>query len=533
MPTQKGITCPHCRELNPNPQVYHVSTRGPDGKTIFVDQEIQRDKDHLYCDACGKDMAFPPRAEGDKELLPSPFEYFEPKTHRFLAKVLGDDIMQKYQFRTFKDNKEILFWTSKMWERNAEVIIHKEVQKRLHDHTKSHYVKEVTTYVKGETYFDRKDFMPPLHLINLQNGVYDQVTRELLPHNPDFMFTHMLPIVYDPAATCPEFDKFLDQVQPDPLLRDLLWEHVGELLHRVILFDRIVLLVGGGRNGKSTFVEAIIAFVGAENTARRSMQQLESNRFALADLYDKHLNAYPDQSPKPLTTTSVFKSAVAGDPLQGERKNKDPFNFEPYAKWFVSTNQVPRTEYDDTDAYYARFDILEFPSQFLEKPEDPKLIDPTKTYADPNILDKLTTPGELSGIFNKAMLALDRLLERGRFCAYKTTEQRRDQYTKLSDPVAAFVEEEIDITQEDSDRIERDLLYHHFSEYLKTHRYTPMSNKLFYKTLRDDYSVIQRRIRDGTQRWRVFTGLRFKQEENATTKDRPPGQPTLEGYKEG
>jgi putative DNA primase/helicase len=69
-----------------------------------------------------------------------------------------------------------------------------------------------------------------------------------------------------------------------------------------------------------------------------------------------------------------------------------------YAKLIFSTNKIPETE-DESDAYFRREIILSFPNRF----EDGK-------GADPNLLNKLTTEEELSGIFNVLAIALRTLL---------------------------------------------------------------------------------------------------------------------------
>ena len=41
------------------------------------------------------------------------------------------------------------------------------------------------------------------YLLNVQNGTLNLATDTLQPHNPDDLLTYVLPVHYDPAATCP------------------------------------------------------------------------------------------------------------------------------------------------------------------------------------------------------------------------------------------------------------------------------------------------------------------------------------------
>jgi putative DNA primase/helicase len=49
-------------------------------------------------------------------------------------------------------------------------------------------------------------------LLNCQNGTLDLRTLELRPHKRDDLLTKCLTVGYDPNATCPTFDRFLDKV---------------------------------------------------------------------------------------------------------------------------------------------------------------------------------------------------------------------------------------------------------------------------------------------------------------------------------
>ena len=43
-------------------------------------------------------------------------------------------------------------------------------------------------------------------LLNCQNGTLDLRTAELKPHDPNDLITKMLPVDYDPEATCPVWE---------------------------------------------------------------------------------------------------------------------------------------------------------------------------------------------------------------------------------------------------------------------------------------------------------------------------------------
>jgi len=73
--------------------------------------------------------------------------------------------------------------------------------------------------------------------------------------------------------------------------------------------------------------------------------------------------------------------------------------------------------------------MLEFPNHF--EGED----------CDEDILNKLTTDEELSGILNIALEKLDGLVERGDFSYDKTVEETTRIYKMNSEPIYVFVDE--------------------------------------------------------------------------------------------
>jgi putative DNA primase/helicase len=154
-----------------------------------------------------------------------------------------------------------------------------------------------------------------------------------------------------------------------------------------------------------------------------------NRHFSVADLYGKLANLADDLTNEALKNTGKMKMFTGESQMLGERKFKNPFYFTNTAKILCACNEVPKTP-DDTDAFFRRIVMFSFPNQFRE--DDPK--------TDPNLAEKLTTPEELSGIFNWAIEGLDRLLKNGRFSRSKTIEQTRELYLRASDPQLAWTQ---------------------------------------------------------------------------------------------
>src|SRR5207302_7003645 len=109
---------------------------------------------------------------------------------------------------------------------------------------------------------------------------------------------------------------------------------------------------------------------------------------------------YADLPDNILKSAGTFKMLTGGDSIMAERKFGHPFLFKNYAKLMFSCNKVPEVQ-EDSDAFFRRWIIITFPNKF-EGAND-----------DRDMLSKLTTPEELSGIFNWALKGLKRLQQQG------------------------------------------------------------------------------------------------------------------------
>jgi putative DNA primase/helicase len=310
------------------------------------------------------------------------------------------------------------------------------------------------------------------------------------------MFFNLLPVEYNPNAKCPNIEKFLTEITGSKEDVEICLETIGFCLYREYFIAKALMLVGEGSNGKSTFLNLVKTFLGKENVAGRSLQDLEENRFAKADLHHKLANIYADLPDRALWRTGTFKMLTGRDLIAAERKFQQSFIFENYAKLLFSANKVPEA-YDDTDAFFRRWIIVVFPNQF------------TNDKADPHILKKLTTPEELSGLLNLVIPALKKLLQKGQFSYSKTTEEIREDYIRKSSPIGAFV---MDCLAVDSDAfIPKQELFNVFAEYCRVRKIPCVTKDTFFKNLPQHVAVIDHRPKLEGGRVVTFKGVRYSE----------------------
>ncbi|GIU71192.1 MAG: hypothetical protein KatS3mg003_0671 [Candidatus Nitrosocaldaceae archaeon] len=131
-------------------------------------------------------------------------------------------------------------------------------------------------------------------------------------------------------------------------------------------YQKATMLIGPsdnryGNNGKNTYLVLIESMLGYDNVSHISLQDLEYNRFATAELDGKLANIFADIKRLELTSTSILKALISKILL--EKKFANPFTLHPKAKLIFSCNELPEVN-DHTDAWFRRWSIHEFLVKF-------------------------------------------------------------------------------------------------------------------------------------------------------------------------
>lgn len=200
-----------------------------------------------------------------------------------------------------------------------------------------------------------------------------------------------LPVEYDPNADCPEFRQVLKQWLPDAEARDKIQEFVGYALDfNNVTRDKMLMLLGPTRTGKSTFLKVIGALFGEDNTTHMSIQYLANEKWGVAELEQTPVNIRHDLDTTDIRHEGLIKELASGERVKVERKNQDPYTTRLKTKHMFSANRVPECSHTD-DAFYNRWLMILFDQQV---PPDER---------DRGLDEKLTTQQELSGILNWAI----------------------------------------------------------------------------------------------------------------------------------
>lgn len=325
-------------------------------------------------------------------------------------------------------------------------------------------------------------------LIAFKNGIYDIETGEFMDFSPDYVITNKINFDYVPGAYFETTDKVLDKLAcEDDQIRMLLEEVIGYVMYRRNELRKAFILLGDKANGKSTYLDMIKTMLGDENTSALDLKEL-GDRFKTAELFGKLANIGDDIGDDFIPNPAVFKKLTSGDRLNAERKGQDPFDFNNYAKFLFSANNIPRIK-DKSGAVISRLIIIPFNASFTK--EDPDY--------DPYIKYKLRRAESMEYLMQLGIEGLKRVLENRAFTTSEKVQKELEEYEESNNPILSFFKEEPKIENEPTNKV-----YKEYNEFCLANSFTPMSNIEFSKQVkkRFNFDIANKTIKG--KKYRIF-----------------------------
>jgi len=275
------------------------------------------------------------------------------------------------------------------------------------------------------------DLDPDPLFLNVANGLLDLRTGHLGPHRRDALCTRMSPVEYDPQATAPTFQTFLERVLPDPDVRAFVQRLAGYALTGDASEQVLPVLVGAGANGKSTFVEILREVLG-DYAATVPPDLLVTRRdgspapYGLIRLRGVRLATASETESGARLSTALVKQLTGGDTVTAREHYSAFVDFRLAATVVLSTNHRPVIR-DTTESIWRRVRLLPFEV----------VIPPAER--DPGLASRLKA--ELPGVLAWAVRGCLEWQAHGLGSAC-AIDAATSGYRADSDPLGGFVDEE-------------------------------------------------------------------------------------------
>ena len=269
-------------------------------------------------------------------------------------------------------------------------------------------------------------------LISLRNGIFHLKDYVMIPHSLGFFTQNSLPFVYDPEATCPQWNKFLNSVWAnDPQSIEALQEMFGYILSGETRQQKFFNIIGPRRSGKGTINKILVSLLGQHNTVAPQLEEL-CDTFGLQPWLGKLLASFTDARAPERNRSAVVSQLlriVGGDTVTVNRKNKEAWSGYLPTRIVVYSNEVLQLT-ENSNALTGRMVVFKMTKSFYDN-EDTEL--------------SIKLEKELAGIFNWAMEGLKRRLARGgHFIQPESGRQLLELMAELGNPIGSFVDEALE-----------------------------------------------------------------------------------------
>lgn len=413
--------------------------------------------------------------------------------------------------------EELFVWQKSHWQCQQDKRIFgaltRFLQQRVGTITER-YVRDVFTNLKGMCMLDCWDLQMPIWVkesnpleavkspfVVFRNGIVDlhKATQaggkaKLRKLNPRNFSTIALPYDFVPDAGCPLWQKTLKEIFPRSGRGDRRVRLLQEFFGYALLADntrlhKFLILVGDGSNGKSTILRVLEELLGQDNVSHVPLEQFGGN-FRIYEMAGKLANIAGDMNRVEKVEEGYLKSLTSGDPVQADRKFKDPVTLRPTAKLIFAANQLPPIN-DRSDGVWRRMIAMPFLATFRGKSCDIDRVD--------HLME------ELPGIFNWALEGARRLLERGRFTCCKVCQGCLNEHRYHTDPFLQFIQECCDLGNEFD--VESQHIYKVYAEYCQANGRKATNSSEFGKRVLGLKGVKKHRPGGNGKRTRAYRGI--------------------------
>jgi putative DNA primase/helicase len=323
-------------------------------------------------------------------------------------------------------------------------------------------------------------------LLNCQNGALDLRNGELRPHDRNDHLTTCLPVAYNPAAKCPRWTRFMDEIfGGDESLVEFMHRALGYALTGDISEQAMFILYGFGANGKSTMLNTVATLLGdlAKHSNVETFTEHKASRIPedRARLRGARFVTTSETGRGHQLDESFVKDATGGEPITARFLHQNTFEFRPAFKLFMACNHKPGISGTD-HGIWRRIRLVPFDQKF-----DPR--------QEPDL--EFTLKNELAGILAWAVEGCRKWQDKG-LGMPDAVKVATESYRSESDLLGTFLNEccktDPILTTSASD------LYNAYREWCDNGGYRPMNQRNFGLGLKE--RGFENYTSSGRKKWR-------------------------------
>ena len=216
-------------------------------------------------------------------------------------------------------------------------------------------------------------------LLNVLNGTVDLRTGDLREHRRDDLITKLTPVSFDQEAECPAWAAFLYRIMggSEPLI-GFLQCAIGYSLTGLTWEEVLLILWGGGDNGKTTLLELLLDLFGdyAASTPPETFMVRRDSTIPndIARLKGVRLVKAVETEDRRRLAEARIKQMTGRDTISARFMRAELFDFKPEFTPWLATNHKPEVRGTDK-AIWDRVHLIPFTVRIPEEEQDKELAD--------------------------------------------------------------------------------------------------------------------------------------------------------------
>lgn len=263
----------------------------------------------------------------------------------------------------------------------------------------------------------------PSFCIQFSDTIVSLKDKKEFKATPKYFSTSPIPYNLSKKSETPTIDKLFED-WAGVEYKETLYEILSYSCLREQFLQTFIALTGAGSNGKGTYQNLLIKFLGDKNCVSSSIKSLITRSFETSAMYKKLLCLIGEVDSSDLNNTNLIKQLTGEDLIRYEFKGKTCFSEKSPTTFIIATNSLPRTP-DKSDGFYRRSFVIDFPNQF-------------KVTRD--LLAKIPEV-EFENLTRRVVNCLHKLLKTNEFTNGGSIEERRKRYEERSNPLMMFISE--------------------------------------------------------------------------------------------
>ena len=333
--------------------------------------------------------------------------------------------------------------------------------------------------------------------IHVANGTYD-LLGEFSPLKQHCR--HRIRARYDPTLPYPQrwLDFLDDLLEPEDILT--LQEYLGYCLIPTTIAQKMLIITGHGGEGKSRIGVVMQHMLGSSMSVG-SLNKVETNRFARADLEHLLLMVDDDLKLQALTDTNYIKSIITAEtPMDLERKGQQSYQGMLNVRFLAFGNDTLQALHDRSYGFFRRQIILTAKPVRPDRENDPFLAANLKK--------------EIDGIFLWCLAGLHRLMD-NQFCFTLSPKAQENLQRSMhsGNNVLSFLQSQGYFCFDAAETVTSRLFYSVYRSWCEDNMLIPLSANSFSSFLcqnQERYGIqATNKVRIGNGKYaRGFTGIR-------------------------